>query len=282
MSWFRKGSGRPDVGVGVTAVEKPPSSGNNSPGDTDPDTCLEVFKIHWKQALNIIQPQTLELGTEGKGKPSVQSDDVETVIHNVEQMVYLIVSENSANGMPGTILLYLLEHEILEKFSAWCSQVIDYGERLKIEQLKMYEMLISQSKQLLLIHKPIIHPLLKLLGQCAESLEHYRSKDLERRMVLVLHQLCICLSQQTLILESFFLSDADHGPAKFLIFSLLIPYVHREGTVGQEARDALLLIMALSAKHENIGRYVAENSHFCPVCNIKLLIFSMKGNFIFL
>ncbi|GBL98469.1 UPF0518 protein GE18198, partial [Araneus ventricosus] len=51
----------------------------------------------------------------------------------------------------------------------------------------------------------------------------------------------------------------------FLIFSLLIPFVHREGAIGQQARDALLLCMALSRRNESIGVYIAEHSNFCPV-----------------
>ena len=51
----------------------------------------------------------------------------------------------------------------------------------------------------------------------------------------------------------------------FIIFSLLIPYVHREGTLGHQARDALLLCMALSQKNSNVGIYIAEHSAMCPV-----------------
>ncbi|TMS23106.1 Protein FAM160A1 [Larimichthys crocea] len=38
-----------------------------------------------------------------------------------------------------------------------------------------------------------------------------------------------------------------------------------EGTVGQQARDALLLIMSLSAENERVAKHVAENTFFCPV-----------------
>lgn len=51
----------------------------------------------------------------------------------------------------------------------------------------------------------------------------------------------------------------------FIIFSLLIPYVHREGSLGHQARDALLLCMALSQKNSNIGIYIAKYSSMCPV-----------------
>ena len=50
-----------------------------------------------------------------------------------------------------------------------------------------------------------------------------------------------------------------------MIFSLLLPFIHREGGIGQQARDALLLCMALSASHPMVGDYVAKHSNFCPV-----------------
>jgi hypothetical protein len=35
--------------------------------------------------------------------------------------------------------------------------------------------------------------------------------------------------------------------------------------LGQQARDALLLIMQLSNRNEYIAKYIAENTNFCPV-----------------
>lgn len=55
------------------------------------------------------------------------------------------------------------------------------------------------------------------------------------------------------------------GFISFIIFSLLIPYVHREGSLGHQARDALLLCMALSQKNSNIGHYIAQYSSICPL-----------------
>lgn len=45
----------------------------------------------------------------------------------------------------------------------------------------------------------------------------------------------------------------------------MIPYVHHEGTLGHQARDALLLCMALSQKNSNVGTYIAQYSSMCPV-----------------
>ena len=90
-------------------------------------------------------------------------------------------------------------------------------------------------------------------------------QNIEKQVILLLHQLCVCVTQDSRLLELLYNASSDHGPAKFLMFSLLIPYVHREGSIGQQARDALLLIMALSSKHDHIGKYIADNSDFCPV-----------------
>lgn len=53
---------------------------------------------------------------------------------------------------------------------------------------------------------------------------------------------------------------------KFL-FSLSI----RQGVVGQQARDALLLIMSLSASDPRVAQHIAENTYFCPV-STKILL----------
>ena len=52
---------------------------------------------------------------------------------------------------------------------------------------------------------------------------------------------------------------------RFVIFSLLLPFAHREGSIGQQARDALLLCMTLSGSNSAIAEYIAFQSNFCPV-----------------
>lgn len=56
--------------------------------------------------------------------------------------------------------------------------------------------------------------------------------------------------------------------SRFIIFTLLIPHVHREGGVGQQARDAMLLCMSLSKKNDEVGVYIADHSNICPVRTI--------------
>lgn len=256
MSWFNK------IRTDSRASSDAASDGSidrRTRRDTDPGTCFEVFQNHWDQAYRIIK-RDVEQNTKST------DDEIKTVSHNFEQMVTLLADEDGeeGQGMPGPILHYLLEHEILEKFCGWCHRYRKYRECIASEELRMFETLISQSHQLLLIHKPVIRPLLNLLAYCSD--ESTDSPEIESNLVLVLHQLCVSISKEAVILESFFNMNADHGPTKFLIFSLLIPYIHKHGKVGQQARDALLLIMTLSSKHPYIGQYIADNSDFCPVC----------------
>lgn len=45
----------------------------------------------------------------------------------------------------------------------------------------------------------------------------------------------------------------------------MIPHVHREGGIGQQSRDAMLLCMSLSKKNDEVGLYIADQSNICPV-----------------
>lgn len=60
---------------------------------------------------------------------------------------------------------------------------------------------------------------------------------------------------------------------RFLLFSLLVPFVHREGFIGQQARDALLLCMSMSKKNDLVGSYIAEYSNVCPVSTDFMFLF---------
>lgn len=52
---------------------------------------------------------------------------------------------------------------------------------------------------------------------------------------------------------------------RFVIFALLIPFVHREGETGMQARDALLLCMSLSKRNKTVATYITVNSSMCPL-----------------
>jgi hypothetical protein len=251
-----------------------------------------------------------EVVEEKRAEP-LTSDDVTSVVNHIQQMIQLLMQEyrarvrmeararnaNRSNVDPqfesnpimmSPLLDYLLMESILDKLFQWSLTTGEFTNRIKLEQLKLYELLVSElCHQSILFQTALIRPLLHLLSTCKDCAPF----EVEKRLVNLLSTLCLLLSQNAELLELFFVNEAtnrnnitcsldevkqspafkkrlghlDSAESRFLIFSLLISYVHRDGTIGQQAREALLLIMSLSRKHEAIGVYIAEHSDFCPV-----------------
>lgn len=191
----------------------------------------------------------------------IPGDEASAVQNYVEHMLFLLIEEGSGQvGAMGPILEFVVMENVMERLFVW-SLRREFTDDMKLEQLKMYEMLVGQARQPLLHHKPILRPLMMLLSSCSGT----TVPDVEDELVLLLNQLCCVLAKDPSVLELFFHTSEDQGATNFLIFSLLIPFIHREGTVGQQARDALLLIMSLSAENERVAKHIAENTYFCPV-----------------
>ncbi|XP_037277132.2 FHF complex subunit HOOK-interacting protein 1B isoform X4 [Rhipicephalus microplus] len=251
MSWLRASLRR----------SRPPILRN-----VEPETVIEAFRMHWLRALEVIEKSSSGSHT----MPT--ADDITGVLNHLDQMVNFLIDEATSaeasipnGGMSpssvGPILDYMLMEGVLDRLFQWSLYTGEFLSNLKLEQLRIYEVLVSHSHHELLLQQPFLRPLLHLLASCAEC----APLEVEKRLVVLLNTLCVSLSQHLDLLEVFFSASSNQGPARFLIFSLLIPFVHREGAIGQQARDALLLCMALSQKNESIGLYIAENSNFCPV-----------------
>ncbi|XP_004588178.2 FHF complex subunit HOOK-interacting protein 1A [Ochotona princeps] len=225
----------------------------------DPETCMIVFKNHWAQVLKILEKHDPLKNTQAK-YGSIPSDETSAVQNYVEHMLLLLIEEQARDAAMGPILEFVVSENIMEKLFLW-SLRREFTDETKIEQLKMYEMLVTQSRQPLLHHKPVLKPLMMLLSSCSGT----TTPAVEGKLVVLLNQLCSILAKDPSILELFFHTSEDQGAANFLIFSLLIPFIHREGTVGQQARDALLFIMSLSAENTMVAHHIVENTYFCPV-----------------
>lgn len=52
---------------------------------------------------------------------------------------------------------------------------------------------------------------------------------------------------------------------RFDIFSFLVQFVHRDGMIGEQARDSLLLCMSISKNNDKIADYITSKSNICPV-----------------
>ncbi|XP_061917468.1 FHF complex subunit HOOK-interacting protein 1B [Entelurus aequoreus] len=256
MSWLsrlnpRAPGGRPGRGAAQSA-----------PCTADPETCLMVFENHWRQVSRVLD----------QSEPSSSTDDLIAVRNHTDQMLCLLAeerpveaSDGAANKrVAGPILSLVVSQDILECLVQWhLRRGLDPDSQGAL--LKLFEMLIGQSQQPLLQHVAVLHPLLRLLGACADP-ELGCPAALENSLVLLLNQICVSMARQPVLLEMLFqATPVQQGSTNLLIFSLLVPFIHRDGAIGQQARDALLLVMATSASNDNVARYIAENSYFCPV-----------------
>ncbi|XP_073432361.1 FHF complex subunit HOOK-interacting protein 1A [Dendrobates tinctorius] len=241
----------------IFSVSKPPQSINLQ--EVDPETCAIVFRNHWAQVQRILEKHDPFKNYHAK-YGSITSDEVSAVQNYVEHMILLLIEERGKDAAMGPILEFVVSENIMEKLFLW-SLRREFSDETKFEQLRMYELLVTQSHQPLLHHKPILKPLMMLLSTCSST----TTPNVETKLVVLLNQLCSILAKDPSILELFFHTSEDQGAANFLIFSLLIPFIHREGTVGQQARDALLFIMSLSAENTMVAKYIVESTYFCPV-----------------
>ena len=114
-------------------------------------------------------------------------------------------------------------------------------------------------------------------------------ESVESHLVAVLHQLCVGITQFPAVLDLLFggdmtgmiedengAADGEKTSSQFLVFSLLVPFVHREGHAAQQARDDLLLIMSLSSALSSISHHIVDNSDFCPVRQNKICLYMYR------
>ncbi|KAJ8676253.1 hypothetical protein QAD02_012039 [Eretmocerus hayati] len=251
-------------------------SRDSPPKDADPVACYDSFRKHWQQSHDIICHSLPP-----KGVPS--HDDVLGVVNHVDQMITLLLLElrdysiqqrhqnqrlqqrdmlsaAQLNTHCSPCLEHLLSENLLEKLHEWSTHTGRFGDAVRLEQLKLYELLISHDTSLL-AHEPVTRPLLRLLDECAGD---FMLLEVQNKLVTLLNHVCIALVQNTELLRLFFRPTAT-GKNRFIIFTLLIPYLYREGGIGQQARDAMLLCMSLSKRNDEIGNYIAEESHICSV-----------------
>ncbi|XP_077400423.1 FHF complex subunit HOOK-interacting protein 1A-like [Vanacampus margaritifer] len=243
----------------------------------DPETCMIVFKNHWAQVVKILEKYepgrsctsalSFLSGHAGSGSArlaSIPVDEASAVQNYVEHMLLLLMEEEAGQGgAMGPILEFVVLEGVMERLFLW-SLRRQFTEDMKLEQLRMYQMLLTEAHQPLLHHKPLLRPLMTLLASCGGAGTETGS-CVEAELVLLLNRLCATLVKDPSVLELFFHTSEDQGAANFLLFSLLIPYTHRQGPVGQQAREALLLIMSLSASEPRVAQHIAQNTYFCPV-----------------
>lgn len=212
---------------------------------------LRLVDVHWNNAKAIIALDEKTIG---------HHERCNILVYHLNEIVSVVVDEK--DGDPGPCLQYVLDEHVFQKVFTWSASNKNYVKDMKREQLRLFRNLIEKGRAPLLIYEQVWKPLLYLLHSCVNNI----SSDMEEHFVAVLKGLCVSVNRDIALLDLFFLDNHHHTQiAKLSVFSLLIPFVHREGNVGNWARDAMLLCMALSSVDARLGAYIAEETDFCPV-----------------
>ncbi|XP_059051686.1 FHIP family protein AGAP011705-like [Achroia grisella] len=226
--------------------------------DYEPQACYNSFCKHWQQANDIIL----------KSQPEHLHDDVLAVVNHLEQLATLLVLEARAREIntrinQATCLEHLLSENLLDKLYEWAICTGKYENAVRLEELKVFGILISHYSSQVIAAEPFLRPLLKLLSSFRNELP---PPNLECQLVTVLNQLCVALMQNMKFIDLFFLTTHTQNGSKseFIIVRLLLTSVHREGSTGSAARDALLLCANMSSRCIQLAEYMLAGNT-CPV-----------------
>lgn len=109
--------------------------------------------------------------------------------------------------MQNTIYGHFAGNSLKTKCKYTMFRLSRYSNAVRLEQLKLYEQLVTNSRhQLLLVHESFLRPLLKIL---TSSLGVEYPTDVEKRLVILLNQLCVVLMQNVNLLDLFFCSTSQ-------------------------------------------------------------------------
>lgn len=196
-----------------------------------------------------------------------------SLLENMTNMCTLLMLEANSQPEPiiGPILDKFFTEQILERVLDWAIQLTDSLKSIcQLAIIRIFEMIVSDShsqNHCLLVHKPILNPLFRLCEwfQRADvywrvsKSENKKTSESEKQFVILLNQICTKLVEDRTLLHFFFHSD------QFIVFTELIPFLYSSVDTGQLARDAVLLILSVSAEDKSIAEYVTERTSFCQV-----------------
>jgi hypothetical protein len=231
---------------------------------------FDSFKDHWKQVLLIFNKNLVD-DTDILQVKSNLEQMINILLNELNNLVNISLklpndgnedANQVLNAYHGPIWEYLFKNNIFEVIFLWSLSYPEYLYDLKYEQLKYYENLLNHlhlnDQTNMLLFKQLHRPLFSLLNHCSS----HNSQIIETKMIQILNQLCVDMCKNSNLLNIFFehqqqqqqqqqkkleksgkkeainhstptiVNARTKATSKFFIFSLLIPYIHKEGSLG--------------------------------------------------
>eukprot|EP00080_Pristionchus_pacificus_P002835 PDM62855.1 hypothetical protein PRIPAC_50070 [Pristionchus pacificus] len=200
---------------------------------SDPAEWEQGFDKCWNRAERLLDAPIL------RPEKEISFEQLQELMALLQRMVQFLMMEVNAQPEPaiGPILDRFFTHQIVERVLDWAQQAPDFLKpSCQLSLIRIYEHIVSEKSLLA------------------------RAQTDPQPASEALFVICMKMAKDATLLHFFFTCTDE-----FMVFSLLIPFLYEMNDVGQLARDALLLILAVSAKQQEVAEFVADKSAFCPV-----------------
>lgn len=226
------------------------STGN--PFDTGPP--VDMMDEHWRHLSDVMStPITNPFALQ----------EFQEHISSIEDILYKEQLKSSSSDRTNECIELLLSENILEKIYLFTTRQRNYSVDIRLTLLNFFKTLLALPGPPLFIHQQVLRPLNRLLRVC----EMAHEQDLSSKLIPLLHQICILIQENESFLDLFFTDGAGQVPSKFLVFTLLVPFLHDVTDCGNVARDSMLLCLSVAGRspQSSLCDFVVADTDFCQV-----------------
>ena len=173
------------------------------------------------------------------------------------------LGQSASSGRTSECLEYFLSENMLEKTYLFSSRQRLYCSEVRVGLLNFCTSLLTCSGPPLFIHQQVLRPLTRLLRACEMAHDQW----LDSSLVALLQQICILIQENESLLDLFFTVGSGKVPSKFLVFTLLVRYMHSLSEAGMRARDAMLYCLSVAGRspHSSLCDFIITDTEFCQV-----------------
>lgn len=218
------------------------------------DPLINDMERHWQELSDLLESSLTD---------PFALQELKEHLKAIAEILDRELSQLLGNGRTTECLEYFLSENMFEKVYLFSTQQRLYCSEVRLTLLNFSTALLSCSGPPLFIHQQILRPLKRLLRAC----ENARDSWLDASLVGLLQTICILIQANDSLLELFFTAGSGKVPSKFLVFSLLINYMHHLTEAGMRARDAMLLCLSIAGRspHSSLCDFIITDTEFCQV-----------------
>ena len=229
-----------------------------------------VVKL-WNKIESIVEQEKVLIAND--------HNKIKNLCRYLHEIVSLLTEETCQdNNNPAEAVQFCLGKNAFWKIYNWTSENKELIRELTNEQLKLYNNILSFGSSHLVRNRKIVEPLLLILLALRPNDRKRLPAELEISFFTLLKSLSLRLTDETFM--DLFSKDilTEHGfkIPKFVFIDLLISQVHRDGEIGDLARESLQLCIQISVSNMNFGEYLVQESNCCVVSVWSLKVMSSR------